>query len=171
MMNINFYVKSMESFIILGVMCYERLTRYYLLHINSSEFTELGKTCQATCFLYQLWIVGVLLNILLDLPIYHSQSSPNETHEFGSWAENEIMNQTPNETHEPKMRSWTKNFFLSLSLTLSFVCESMSNTKVDVIVKSWRCSTKESFHTKFYFDWYEKTFWRQCIYLIYRLYS
>ena len=129
MMNINFYVKSMESFIILVVMCYEKLTSYYLLHINSSEFTELGKTCQTTCFLYQLWIVGVLLNILLDPPIYHSQSSPNETHEFGSWAENEIMNQTPNETHE--LGSWAKNeimsqkwdhepkTFSSLSLSLS----------------------------------------------------
>ena len=50
MMNINFYVKSMGSFIILSVMWYERLTKCYLLHTNPSEFRELGKTCQATCF-------------------------------------------------------------------------------------------------------------------------
>ena len=40
----------MESFIILSVMWYERLTKCYLLHTNPSEFRELGKTCQATCF-------------------------------------------------------------------------------------------------------------------------
>ena len=50
MMNINFYVKSMERFIILSVMWYERLTRCYLLHTNPSEFRELRKTCQTTCF-------------------------------------------------------------------------------------------------------------------------
>ena len=48
MMNSNFYVKSMGSFIIL---CDIRdLPKCYLLHINPSEFRELGKTCQATCF-------------------------------------------------------------------------------------------------------------------------
>ena len=50
MMNINFYVKSMGSFIILSVMWYEWLTKCYLLHTDPSEFRELGKTCQATCF-------------------------------------------------------------------------------------------------------------------------
>ena len=50
MMNINFYVKSMWSFIILGVIWYKRLTKCYLLHTDPSEFRELGKTCQATCF-------------------------------------------------------------------------------------------------------------------------
>ena len=50
MMNINFYVKSIESLIILNVMWYERFTKYYLLHTDSSEFRELGKTCQATRF-------------------------------------------------------------------------------------------------------------------------
>ena len=50
MMNINFYVKSMGSFIILSVMWYERLTICYLLHTNWLEFRELGKTCQAIYF-------------------------------------------------------------------------------------------------------------------------
>ena len=50
MMDINFYVKSMESFIILSVMWYERLTKCYLLHTNPSEFKELGKTCRTICF-------------------------------------------------------------------------------------------------------------------------
>ena len=46
MMDINFYIKSIESFIILSVMWYERLTKCYLLHTGSSKFRELGKTCQ-----------------------------------------------------------------------------------------------------------------------------
>ena len=50
MININFYVKSIRSFIILTVIWYERLTKCYLLHTNPLEFRELGKTCQATCF-------------------------------------------------------------------------------------------------------------------------
>ena len=50
MMDINFYVKSTGSFIILSVMWYERLTKCYVLHTDPSEFRELGKTCQATCF-------------------------------------------------------------------------------------------------------------------------
>ena len=50
MMDINFYVKSMGSFIILSVMWYKRLTKCYLLHTDPSEFKELGNTCQATCF-------------------------------------------------------------------------------------------------------------------------
>ena len=49
-MDINFYVKSMRSFIILSVMWYERLIKCYLLHTDPSEFKALGKTCQATCF-------------------------------------------------------------------------------------------------------------------------
>ena len=49
-MNINFYVKSMRSFIILSVMRYKKLTRCYLLHTDPLEFRELEKTCQATCF-------------------------------------------------------------------------------------------------------------------------
>ena len=48
-MDINFYVKSMESFIILSVMWYERYIKCYLLHTNPLKFRELGKTCQATC--------------------------------------------------------------------------------------------------------------------------
>ena len=92
MMNINFYVKSMESFFILSVMWYERLTRCNLLHTDLSEFRELGKTYQAkNVFLYQLWTTGTLLNILLGPPNYNSQNSPNEIHEPGSWAKNEMM--------------------------------------------------------------------------------
>ena len=86
MMDINFYVKSMGSFIILSVMWYERLTKYYLLHINPSEFRELGKTCQATCFPLSTWTTGALLNILLGPPNHLSQNSPDETHKLGSWA-------------------------------------------------------------------------------------
>ena len=50
MMDINFYAKSMESFIILSVMWYKRLTKCYILHTNPSKFRELEKICQETCF-------------------------------------------------------------------------------------------------------------------------
>ena len=50
LMDINFYVKSIGSFIILSVMWYERLIKCCLLHTNPSEIKELGKTYQATCF-------------------------------------------------------------------------------------------------------------------------
>ena len=53
MMNINFYVKCMTSFIILSIMWYERLTKCYL-YTDPSEFRELRKTCQATCFLLSI---------------------------------------------------------------------------------------------------------------------
>ena len=52
MMDTNFYVKSMRSFIILSV--YVILDSYpnvNLLHTDPSEFKELGKTHQVTCFL------------------------------------------------------------------------------------------------------------------------
>ena len=91
MMNINFYVKSMRSFIILSVMWYGRLTKYYLLNIDLSKFKELEKTCQAICFFYQPWTVGGLLYILLGPPNHDSESFPNETYKLGSWVENEII--------------------------------------------------------------------------------
>ena len=72
-------------------MWYERLMKCYLLHTDSSEFRELGKTCQATCFPLLTLNCWTLLNILLGLPNDDSQNSPNETHELGSWAENEIL--------------------------------------------------------------------------------
>ena len=86
MMNINFYVKSMKSFIILSVMWYERLTKCYLLHTDPSEFRELGKTCQATYFPLSTLNIGSLLNILFGPPNHDSQNSLDETHELGSWA-------------------------------------------------------------------------------------
>ena len=42
MMNINFYVKSMGSFIILSVMRYEKLTRCYLLHTVGAFSGRIG---------------------------------------------------------------------------------------------------------------------------------
>ena len=50
-MNINFYVKSMGSFIHFKCLCDVRgLPKCYLLHVDPSEFRELGKTRQATYF-------------------------------------------------------------------------------------------------------------------------
>ena len=84
MMNINFYVKSMRSFIILSIMWYERLTKYYLLHIDWSYSRNWGKHAKQQAFIYQLWITGALLNILLGPPNHDSQNSLDETHKLGS---------------------------------------------------------------------------------------
>ena len=86
MMDINFYVKSMKSFIILSVMWYERLTdaTYCTLTHQSSE--NWGRHAKQHVFLYQLWTTGTLLNILLGSPNHDSQNSSDETHELGSWA-------------------------------------------------------------------------------------
>ena len=91
MMNINFYVKSMGSFIILSVMWYKRLTRCYLLHIDPSEFRELGKTCQATCFPLSTLNCWSSIEHTSGPPNHDSQNSSNETHELGSWVENEML--------------------------------------------------------------------------------
>ena len=52
---------------------------------------NLGKHAKQHVFLYQLWTIRALLNILLGPPNHDSQNSPNETHELGSWAENEML--------------------------------------------------------------------------------
>ena len=85
-MNINFYVKSIGSFIILSVMWYERLTKCYLLHTDPSSSGNCGRHAKQHAFLYQLWTTGALLNILLGSPNHDSQNSPIETHELGSLA-------------------------------------------------------------------------------------
>ena len=89
MMNINFYVKCIESFIILSVMWYERLTKCYLLRTDLSG--NWGRHVKQLAFLYQLWTTGVLLNILFGPPNHDSQNSSDETYEHGSWAKNEMM--------------------------------------------------------------------------------
>ena len=59
-----------------------------LTHQSSRNW---GRHAKEHIFLYQVWTIGVLLNILLDPPNHDSQNSPNETYELGSWAENEIL--------------------------------------------------------------------------------
>ena len=86
MMNINFYVKSMGSFIILSIMWYERLTKCYLLHIDPSEFKELGKTCQATCFLLSTLNHWTFTEHTSWPSKPRLPNSPDETHKLGSWA-------------------------------------------------------------------------------------
>ena len=50
-MDTNFYVKSMRSFIILSAyVIWDSYPNVNLLHTDPSEFRELGKTRQATCF-------------------------------------------------------------------------------------------------------------------------
>ena len=87
MMNINFYVKSMGSFITLSAYvmwkAYPNVTFCTLTRQSSGNW---GRHAKQHAFLYQLWITGALLNILLGPPNHASQNSPDETHELGSWA-------------------------------------------------------------------------------------
>ena len=45
-----------------------------------------GRHAKQHAFLYQLWTTRALLNILLSPLNHDSQNSPDEIHEFGSWA-------------------------------------------------------------------------------------
>ena len=72
------------------------LTKFYLLHTNSSKFRALKKTRQAICFFYQLWTTRTLLNISLGPPNHNFQSFPEETH------------------HKPKLRWRTLGFVIVL---------------------------------------------------------
>ena len=91
--DINFYVKSIGSFIILSVMWYKRLTKCYLLHTNPSEFRELGKTCQATCF-------------------------PLSTLNHWSFAKHTSWSSKPRLPNFPRWDSWAKNEMLYHELEL-----------------------------------------------------
>ena len=91
MMNINFYVKSMWSFIILSVMCMRGLPNVTYCTLTRQSSGNWGTHTKQHAFLYQLWTIGVLLNILLDPPNHDSQISLDETHELGSWAKNEML--------------------------------------------------------------------------------
>ena len=62
---------------------------YYTL--TRQSLRNWGRHAKQHDFLYQLWTIGALLNILLGLPNDDSQNSPDETHEFRSWAENEML--------------------------------------------------------------------------------
>ena len=57
---------------------------YCTLTHQSSE--NWGRHVKQHTFLYQLWTIGSLLNILLGAPNHDSQNSLDETHELGSWA-------------------------------------------------------------------------------------
>ena len=87
MMDINFYVKSMGSFIILSAYViwdvYPNVTFCTLTRQNSGNW---GRHAKQHAFLYQLWTTGALLNILLGPPNHDSQNSLDKTHELGSWA-------------------------------------------------------------------------------------
>ena len=92
MMNINFYVKSMGSFITLSAYviweAYPNVTFCILTRQSSGNW---GRHAKQHAFLYQLWTTGALLNILLGPPNHDFQNSLDETHEIGSWAKNEML--------------------------------------------------------------------------------
>ena len=92
MMDINFYVKSMRSFIILSAyIIWESYPNVAFCTLTCQSSGNWGRHVKQHAFLYQLWTTGVLLNILLDPPNHDSQNSPDETHELGSWAKNEML--------------------------------------------------------------------------------
>ena len=92
MMDINFYVKSMRSFIILSAyIIWESYPNVAFCTLTCQSSGNWGRHVKQHAFLYQFWTTGVLLNILLDPPNHDSQNSPDETHELGSWAKNEML--------------------------------------------------------------------------------
>ena len=92
MMDINFYVKSIRSFIILSAyIIWESYPNVAFCTLTCQSSGNWGRHVKQHAFLYQLWTTGVLLNILLGPPNHDSQNSPNETHELGSWAKNEML--------------------------------------------------------------------------------
>ena len=91
MMNINFYVKSMGSFITLSAyVIWEAYPNVTFCTLTRQSSRNWGIHAKQHAFLYQLWTVGALLNILLGPPNHDSQNSPDETHELGSWTKNEM---------------------------------------------------------------------------------
>ena len=92
MMDINFYVKSMRSFIILSAyIIWESYPNVAFCTLTCQSSGNWGRHVKQHAFLYQLWTTGALLNILLDPPNHDSQNSPDETYELGSWAKNEML--------------------------------------------------------------------------------
>ena len=81
-MNINFYVKSMGSFITLSAyVIWEAYTNVTFCTLTRQSSGSWGRHAKQYAFFYQLWTTGVLLNILLAPPNHNSQNSPDETHE------------------------------------------------------------------------------------------
>ena len=92
MIDINFYIKSMRSFIILSAYvvweAYPNVIFYRLTCQNSRNW---GRHAKQHAFLYQLWTTGVLLNIFINPLNHDSRNSSDETHELGSWAKNKML--------------------------------------------------------------------------------
>ena len=92
MMIINFYVKSMGSFIILSAyVIWEAYPNVTFCTLTRQSLGNWERHAKQHAFLYQLWTAKTLLNILLGPPNHDSQNSPDEIHELGSWAKNEML--------------------------------------------------------------------------------
>ena len=91
-MNINFYEKSMENFIILSVMWYERLTQmlpfvYWLVRVQGIGEDMLSNMLSFINF----ELLELYWTYFLTLQTTSPKNSPDETHELGSWAKNEML--------------------------------------------------------------------------------
>ena len=87
MMDINFFVKSMGSFIILSAyVIWDAYPNVTFCTLTRQSSGNCGRHAKQYAFLYQLWTTGALLNILLGPPNHDSQYSLDETHKLGSWA-------------------------------------------------------------------------------------
>ena len=128
MMNINFYVKSMGSFITLSAYvmweAYPNVTFCTLNHQSSGNW---GRHAKQHAFLYQLWTIGVLLNILLGPPNHDSQNSPDETYEFGSWVKK----------RDDVLWAWTMGFDAFLCKYGLFWVLEESLPKSMIVLTSW----------------------------------
>ena len=136
MMNINFY--GMGSFIILSTYviweAYPNVTFCTLTHQSSGNW---GRHAKQHAFLYQLWITGVLLNILFGPPNHDSQNSPD--HELGSWAKNEMLRHELElwalmRLYRHEFGSWASASFLWIWTLLGFKIDSPKiHDNVDVV--------------------------------------
>ena len=100
-MNINFYVKSIGSFIILSAYVkWEAHPNVTFCTLTCQSSGNWGRHAKQYAFLYQLWTTGALLNILLSPPNHDFQNSPDEIHELGSWVKK----------WDDVLRAWTMGF-------------------------------------------------------------
>ena len=136
MIDINFYVKSMRSFIILNVyVIWEAYSNVTYCTSTRQSSGNWGRHAKQHVFLYQLWTTWALLNILFDPPNHDSQNSPDEAHEpkmrccgmssnYGTWWDYIAMSFGP----------WASASFLWIWTFLGFKIDSpIIHCNVDVV--------------------------------------
>ena len=136
MIDINFYEKSMRSFIILNAyVIWEAYSNVTYCTSTRQSLGNWGRHAKQLVFLYQLWTTWVLLNILFDPLNHDSQNSPDKAHEpkmrccgmssnYGTWWDYIAMSFGP----------WASASFLWIWTFLGFKIDSPKiHGNVDVV--------------------------------------